>query len=101
MLELHYKVFKTFCDADYYEEPEMATDSHYLALYEGILHVLFFPEKRDEWNAIRLRDCTDTFQTQQTIFFPQCAATHTQNAIRGNHVSLGKNLKKHKGCVLE
>ena len=32
MLELYYNFCKKFCDTDKYEELEMVTDSHYLAL---------------------------------------------------------------------
>ena len=36
---------------------------------------------------------------QQTVSFPECVATHTGERIRGNQVSLGKNLDVQKCCV--
>ena len=45
---------------------------------------------------------TLSMRTQPTIFSQSVLQhTHTQNAIRGNHVFLGKNLNVQKGCVLE
>ena len=71
MLELFYDFFKKFCDTEKFEELEMDTDSLYLALSEENLEDIILAEKRNEWKAIRSRDCTDSF-TANAIgkFFP-------------------------------
>ena len=72
MLELYYIFFKKFCDTEKNEELEMDTDSLYLALSEENLEDIFLPEKRNEWEAIRSRDCTDSFTANATgNFFPR------------------------------
>ena len=49
---------------------------------------------------MRLKDSTDTSTArQQATSFPECAATHARNTIRGNDVSLVKNFDVHKSCV--
>ena len=48
----------------------------YLALLEEYLEDLILPEKRNEWEAIRSRDCTDTFTANATDnFFPRTCCT--------------------------
>ena len=77
--------FRKFCDADEYEELEMDnTDSLYLALSEEILEDVILPEKRDEWKAMRSRDCTDIFTANATdILFPRiCCNTHKKHDKR-------------------
>ena len=81
MLELCYNFFKKFCDTGKYEELEMDTDSLFLALSEENLEDIILPEKRNEWAAIRLRDCTDSFNANATgNFFPRtCCTAHKKH----------------------
>ena len=82
MLELYYNFLKKFCDSEKYEELEMDTDSLFLALSEEYLEDL--PEKRNEWEAIRSPDCTDSFTANATgIFFPiTCCSAHKNHDKR-------------------
>ena len=84
MLELHYNFFKKFCDTEKHEELEVDTDSLYLALSEKNLEGIILPEKRNEWEAIRPRDCTDIFTANATgKFFPRIYYTaHKQHDKR-------------------
>ena len=84
MLELYYNFFKKFCDTEKYEELEMDTDSLYLALSEENLEDIILPEKRNEWEAIRSRDCTDSFTANATgNFFPRtCCSAHKKHDKR-------------------
>ena len=66
MLEVYYNFFKMFCDTEKYEELEMDTNSLYLALLEENLEDIILPEKSNEWEAIRSRDCTDSFTANAT-----------------------------------
>ena len=79
MLELYYIFLKKFCDTEKYEELEMDTDSLYLAWSEENFEDIILPEKRNEWEPIRLRDCTDSFSANATgTFFPRTYCTaHT------------------------
>ena len=55
----------------------MDTDSLYLALSEENLEDIILPEKRNGGEAIRSRDCTDSFTANATgNFFPRtcCSA---------------------------
>ena len=59
-----------------YEELEMDTDSLSLALWEENLEDIILPEKTNEWDAIRSRDCTDSFTAIATgNFFPKTCCT--------------------------
>ena len=50
----------------------MDTKSLYLALSEENLEDIIIPEKRNEWEAIRSQDCTDSFTAKATgNFFPR------------------------------
>ena len=62
----------------------MDIDSLYLALSEEILEDNILPEKRNEWQAIRSRDCTDSFIANATgNFFPRtCCSAHKQQDKR-------------------
>ena len=51
-LELYYKLFTRFCDANKFEELEMDTDSLYLALAEKELEDCMRPEMRAEWQRL-------------------------------------------------
>ena len=84
MLELHWNFFKKFCDTEKYEELEMDNDSLYLALSEQNLEDIILPEKRNEWEAIRSRDCTDSFTANATSnFFPRkCCSAHKKHDKR-------------------
>ena len=74
--------FKTFlekfCDTERYEELEMDTYSLYFALSEENLEDVILSEKRNEWEALRSRDCTDSFTANATgNFFPRtCCTAH-------------------------
>ena len=84
MLELYYTFLKVFCDTEKSEELEMDTDSLYLALSEGNLEDIILPEKRNEWEAIRSRGCTDSFTANATSnFFPRtCCGAHKKHDKR-------------------
>ena len=84
MLELYYNFSKKFCDTEKYEELEMDTDSLYLALSEEILEDIFLPEETNEWEAIRLRDCTDSFTANATgnLFPRTCCSAHKKHDKR-------------------
>ena len=76
MSELYYNVFKKFCDTGKYEELEMDTDSLDLAVSEENLEDNILPAKRNEWEAIRSRGCTDSFTANATgNFFPRTCCT--------------------------
>ena len=84
MLELYYNFFKKFCDTEKYEELEMDTDSLYLALSEENLTDFLLPEKRNEWEALRSQDCTDSFTANATgnIFPRTCFTAHKKHDKR-------------------
>ena len=84
MLELYYNFLRKFCDTEKYEELEMDTDSLYLALSEENLEDIILPEKRNESEAIRSRDCTDNFTANATgNFFPRsCCSAHKKHDKR-------------------
>ena len=84
MLELYYNFFQKFCDTEKYEDLEMDTDSLYLALSEENLEDIILPEKRNDWEAIRSRDCTDSFTANATgNFFPRtCCTAHRKHGKR-------------------
>ena len=81
ILELYYNFFQKFCDIEKYEELEMETDSIYLALSEENLEDIILPEKRNEWQAIRSRDCTDSFPANAAVYFlPRtCCTAHKKH----------------------
>ena len=81
MLELYYNFFRKFCDTKKFEELEMDSDSLYLALSEEILEDIILPEKRNEWEAIRSRDCTDSFTTNATgnVSPRRCCSAHKKH----------------------
>ena len=84
MSELYYNFFKKFCDTEKDEEPEMDTDSLYLALSEEKLEDVNLPEKRAEWYQLRSQDCTDSFTANATDnFFPRtCCNAHKKHDKR-------------------
>ena len=84
MLELYFNFFKKFCDTEEYEELEMDTDSLYLSLSEENLEDNIFTEKRNEWEAIRSRDCTNRFTAKATgKFLPRtCCTAHKKHDKR-------------------
>ena len=59
----------------------MDSDSLYLALSEENLEDIFLRERRNEWEAIRSRDCTDSFTANATAtFFPRtCCTAHKKH----------------------
>ena len=62
----------------------MDTDSPYLARLEENLKTIFLPEKSNEWEAIRSRDCTESFTANATSnFFPKtCCTAHKKHEKR-------------------
>ena len=84
MLQLHYNFFKKFCDTEKYEDLKMDTDSLYFALSEVNLEDINFPEKRKEWEAIRSRDCTNSFTADATgnLFTRTCCSAHKKHDKR-------------------
>ena len=71
----------------------MDTDSVYLVLSEENLEDVLSPEiESTGMGCVRETAQTFSLSTQQTIFFPECAAAHTRNTIRGNQVSLWNHL---------
>ena len=84
MLEFLHNFFKTFCDTEKYEELEMDTDSLFLDLSEENLEDNILPEKRNKWEAIHSRDCTDSFTVNATSnFFPRtCCTAHKKHGKR-------------------
>ena len=84
MLELFNIFSKKFCDTEKYEELERDTDSLYLVLSEDNMEDIILPEKRNEWEAIRSRDCTDSFTANATgNFFPRtCCTAHKKHDKR-------------------
>ena len=84
MLDVYYNFFKKFCDSEKYEELEMDTDSHYLALSEENLEDVILPEKRAERYQLRSRDCTDSFTANATDnYFPRiCCNAHKKHDKR-------------------
>ena len=87
-LERYYNFFRKFHDADKYKELEMVTllemNSLYLTETIEIFEDVILPEKRDGWNAMRSRDCTDIFAANVTDnFFPRmCCNTHEKHDKR-------------------
>ena len=79
-----YNFFKKFCDTEKCEELEMNTDSLFLALSGENLEDIMLPERRNEWEAIRLRDCTDSFTANATSnLFPRtCCTAHKKHDKR-------------------
>ena len=84
LLELYYNLFKNFCDTEKYEELKMDTDSLCLAMSEENVEDIILPEKRNEWEAIRSRDRTDSFTANATVnIFPRtCCSAHKKHDKR-------------------
>ena len=84
MWELYYNFCIKFCDTENYEELEMDTDSLYIALSQEYLEDILLPEKSNEWEAIRSRDCTDSFTAQTTGRFCSrtCCTAHKKHEKR-------------------
>ena len=102
MLELYCNFFKKFCDTEKCEELEMVTDSLFLVLPEENLEDIILPEKRNEWEALRSRDCTDSFTAKATDnFFPRtCCTAHKKHDKRVNRDYLEKSgVQKSCACV--
>ena len=76
MLELYFNFLKKFCNTEKNAELEMDTDSLFLALSEENLKDIILPEKRNEWEPIRSRDCTNSFTANSTgNLFPRTYCT--------------------------
>ena len=81
VLELYYNFFEKVCDTEKYEELQMDTDSFYSSLSEGNSVDNILPEKRNEWEAVRSRDCTDSFTANATgkLFPSTCCTAHKKH----------------------
>ena len=62
MLELYYNFFVKVCDVNKFEDIEMDTDLLYLALAEKNLSDCIRPEKNDDWEKLREKDCRDSIR---------------------------------------
>ena len=84
MLDLYHNFFENFCVTEKYEEIEMDIDSVFLALSEENLEKIILPEKGNEWEAIRSRDCTDSFTVNATdnVFPKTCCTAHKKQDKR-------------------
>ena len=62
----------------------METDSVYLALAHENLYGCIRPAKKQEWEALRQRDCNDSFQADNIRnFFPRkCCFKHRKHDKR-------------------
>ena len=70
----------------------MNTDCLYLALSEKNLEDIIRPEKRNKWQTIRSRDCTDSFTANAAAhFFQEQVVLLTTSMIRENRDCLKKN----------
>ena len=70
----------------------MDTDSVYLALSEENLEDIILPEKINEWEAIRSRDCTDSFTANaRGNFLQEHVVVLTRSMIREIWDCLKKN----------
>ena len=84
MLEFYYNFLKKFCHTEKYEELEMDTDSLYLPLSAENLEDNILLEKGNKWEAIRSRDCTESFTPNATgNFFPRtCCTAHKKHDMK-------------------
>ena len=84
MLQFNYNFSGKFCDTEKHEELGMDTNSLYLALSEKNLKDIVLPEKRNKWEAIRSRDCTDSFIANATgsFFAKTCCTAHMKHDKR-------------------
>ena len=84
LLELYYNLFTKFCDTNKYEEMETDTNILYLALGEKELYDCIRSEKRQQWELLRSKDCTDSFTADAcTNSFPgMCCAKHKKKHDR-------------------
>ena len=73
----------------------MDTDSLYLALSEEDLEDILLPEKRNEWEAIRSRNCTDSFTANATDNF--FTGTYYKAHKKHDNEKSRKYLKKNLG----
>ena len=58
-----------FCDANKNQDFKMVTGSPYLVLSERNLKHFNFPGRRHEWNWLFSRDCTESFNANETYIF--------------------------------
>ena len=100
MLELYYNFFKKFRDTEKYEELEMDTDSLYLALSEENLEDIILPERRNEWEAIRSRDCiVASLRMQRATSSQEHVVVLTRSMIRETRDCLKKKSGVPKRCA--
>ena len=70
----------------------MHTDSQFLALLEENLEDIILPEKRNDWEAIRSQDCTDSSNANATgNFFQEHVVLLTRSVIRESRDCLKKS----------
>ena len=69
MLELFYTLFDKYWDVDSFEEPEVNTDSLYLALAHEDLYNYIRPSKKAELAALREHDCVVYFKADDATNF--------------------------------
>ena len=91
---------KMFRDADRYEKLEMDTNSLHLALSEENMENVVLSKKRNQWNAMRLRDGTEFFTANaMDRFFPRLCFNTQKNIKNGNQGSSRKKADVQKCCV--
>ena len=78
----------------------MDNDSHYFALSEENLEDVILSEKRDQWKAMRSRECTDNLTANATdnFFLKMCCNAH-QKREKGAPGLFNKIIDVQKRCV--
>ena len=77
MLELFYSFFQKFCIFNSFDELELHTESLYIAVAHDLFEDCITPEMRENWNNIRINDCSNTFAADSgNIFFPRTYCKH-------------------------
>ena len=80
LLELYYNIYDNYCVVPKIEWLEMDTDSLYLALSGHDLYDCIRPTMKQEWNSLRIGDCTDDFLVNSTTSFPRtCCTKHKKH----------------------
>ena len=84
MLEVFYNFFRKFFDFNSCEEMEMDRDSFYQAVAHDPLEYCIKPDMRENWNNIRMNDCSKTFAAYSSNnFYPRtCCFKHIKHDKR-------------------
>ena len=84
ILEIYYNFFEKFCDFSSFEEIEMDADSLYIAVTADSLEDCIKPDMREDWNNIRINDCSNTLAADSSKnFFPStCWFKHIKHDKR-------------------